>query len=398
MIDYAVVGAGIVGLATARSLLLRHPGCSVIVFDKEREVGVHQTGHNSGVIHSGVSCPPGTEKAALCVEGSRLMLELCAEHDIAVRRRGKLIVAIEESELDALAVIERNAADNGVSGVRRLDAAGIAEIEPAATGIAALHIPATAVVDFRQVARALSAEVTSAGGSIVLSSEVDSVKSRKDGTALVEFSDRGSERAKKAVVCAGLQSDRLAARSETTRRDLRIVPFRGSYYTLAPRAAALVRSLIYPVPDARFPFLGVHFTRHVNDVVSCGPNAVLALSRERYRRGALRPRDLWDTVRFAGTWRLARDYWSVALQEVALDVSKSRYLQAARRYLPDLGEKDLTPGQTGVRAQAVDSRGSLIDDFVFEADGPVLHVRNAPSPAATASLAIGERLVDRLDG
>lgn len=398
MIDYAVVGGGIVGLATARSLLMRHPGSSVVVFDKEREVGLHQTGHNSGVIHSGVSCPPGTEKAALCVQGSRLMLELCSRHDIAVRQKGKLVVAVSESELDALAAIERNADINGVPGVRRLDVAGIAEIEPAATGIAALHIPATAVVDFSQVARALSAEVTEAGGTILLSSEVDSVRGRKDGTALVKLSDRDPERAKKAVVCAGLQSDRLAARSDTPRRDLRIVPFRGSYYTLAPRAAGLVRSLIYPVPDARFPFLGVHFTRHVNDVVSCGPNAVLALSRERYRRRALRPRDLWDTVRFAGTWRLARDYWSVGIQEVALDLSKSRYLKAAQRYLPDLREEDLTPGQTGVRAQAVDSRGSLIDDFVFETDGPVLHVRNAPSPAATASLAIGERLVDRLGG
>lgn len=398
MIDYAVVGAGIVGLATARSLLLRHPGCSVVVFDKEREIGFHQTGHNSGVIHSGVAYQPGTEKAALCVEGARLLLEFCSEHDIAVRRRGKLIVAINDQELDALAAVERNATDNGVPDVRRLGSAGIREIEPAVTGIAALHVPATSVVDFRQVARALGAEVTAAGGSIVLGSEVDAVTAKQDGTVAIEFSGRGSERARKAVVCAGLQSDRLAARSGTTRRDLRIVPFRGSYLTLTPRAAGLVRSMIYPVPDARFPFLGVHFTRHVNDVVSCGPNAVLALARERYRRGALRPGDLWDTLRFAGTWRLARHHWSEGLHELAMDLSKPRYLQAARQYLPDLSAEDLTPGPTGVRAQAVDSRGSLIDDFVFEADGPVLHVRNAPSPAATASLAIGERLVDRLDG
>lgn len=395
MVDFAVVGAGIIGLATARALLLAHPGSTVVVFEKEADIGRHQTSHNSGVVHSGIAYQPGSAKAALCVEGARRMLEFCEERGIATRRGGKVVVALDEPEIARLDELEAQGNANGVEGLRIVDGDGLRALEPASGGVAALHVPGTAVVNFAQVARVLAADVADLGGTLTLRAPVRAVHGG-DGGAVVELASGERHPARLAVACAGLQSDRLAATSGATRTDLRIVPFRGSYFTLSQRAASLVRSMIYPVPDPGLPFLGVHFTRHVDDSVSCGPNAVLAPSRERYRRVALNPRDLWDTVRFPGTRRLARGHLSTGLREAVLDLSRGRYHRSARRYLPGLAVDDLLPGASGVRAQVVDSRGLLVDDFVFESNSAVLHVRNAPSPAATASLAIADELVARL--
>jgi len=387
-----VVGAGIVGLATAREVLLRDPSADVVVVDKEDAVGAHQTSHNSGVIHSGVYYPPGSAKAELCVSGARAMLRFCEEHGIPVRVDGKLIVAIDETELGPLAELERRASANGVPELRRLGPAEITDVEPHAHGVAALHVPGTAVTDFGAVARALADDVVSRGAQLQFGFPVSSITGDDAGVTVRSGDGRVIE-AKRGIACAGLQSDRLAGYPA----DVRILPFRGSYYGLGPRAAPLVRSMIYPVPDPRFPFLGTHFTRHVDDTVSCGPNAILALAREEYSRWSFSAADTWDSLRFAGSWRLARRHWSTGVRELADELSKRRALRQARRYLPDLGEGDLENGDAlGIRAQAVDRGGNLLGDFVLRRTGPLLHVLNAPSPAATASLAIAERIVDRI--
>lgn len=391
-VDTVVIGAGIVGLATAREVLLRDERADVVVVDKEDVVGAHQTGHNSGVIHSGVYYPPGSAKAELCVSGARAMLRFCEDHAIPVRMDGKLIVAVDEAELGPLAELERRATANGVPDLRRLGPGDIAEVEPHAHGVAALHVPGTAVTDFAAVARALADDVVTRGGRIQLGFPVSSVSGDDEGIT-VKTDDGRHIGARKGIACAGLQSDRVAGYPA----DVRILPFRGSYYALGPRAAPLVRSMIYPVPDPRFPFLGTHFTRHFDDTVSCGPNAILALAREEYSRWSFSAADTWDSLRFPGSWRLARKHWSTGLRELADELSKRRSLRSARRYLPDLDEGDLESGDAlGIRAQAVDRGGRLVGDFVLRRTGPLLHVLNAPSPAATASLAIAERIVDRI--
>ncbi len=387
-----VIGAGIVGLATAREVLLRDARADVVVVDKEEVVGAHQTSHNSGVVHSGVYYAPGSAKAELCVSGARSMLRFCNDHAIPVRVDGKLIVAVDEGELGPLAELERRASANGVLGLRRLGPAEIAEVEPHAQGVAALHVPGTAVTDFAAVARALAGDVIAPGGRLQLGFPVASLTGDGEGIT-VSSGDGRLIKARKGIACAGLQSDRLAGYPP----DIRILPFRGSYYALGPRAAPLVRSMIYPVPDSRFPFLGTHFTRHFDYTVSCGPNAILALAREVYSRRSFSAADTWDSLRFPGSWRLARKHWSTGLRELADELSKRRSLRQARRYLPDLEEGDLVNDDAlGIRAQAVDRGGRLVGDFVLRRTGPLLHVLNAPSPAATASLAIAERIVDRI--
>ncbi|MDP8975859.1 MAG: L-2-hydroxyglutarate oxidase [Actinomycetota bacterium] len=387
-----VVGAGIVGLATAREVLLRDARAEVLVVDKEEVVAAHQTSHNSGVVHSGVYYAPGSAKAELCVSGARAMLRFCEENRIPVRVGGKLIVAVDEAELAPLAELERRAAANGVPDLRRLGPAQIAQVEPHAHGVAALHVPGTAVTDFAAVARALGDDFVARGGRLELGFPVSSVTGDDYGVT-VRADDGRHVRARQGIVCAGLQSDRLAGYPA----DVRILPFRGSYYALGPRAVPLVRSMIYPVPDPRFPFLGTHFTRHFDDTVSCGPNAILALAREEYSRWSFSTADAWDSLRFPGSWRLARKHWSTGVRELADEFSKRRSLRQARRYLPDLEMGDLTNDDAlGVRAQAVDRGGRLVSDFVLRRTGPLLHVLNAPSPAATASLAIAERIVDRI--
>ena len=374
--DFAVVGGGLVGMATARALLQRHPDARVSVLEKEPELGRHQSGRNSGVVHAGVYYEAGSLKATLCREGREALLAFADERRIPYAVRGKLIVATSEEELPRLAELGRRAAANGVRDVRTLDVRGLGEIEPNVRGLQALHVPETAVIDFRAVLAALAEEVRERGGNVVLGQEVRRVE------------DLPADR---VVVCAGLQADRLSPGS-----GYRIAPFRGDFFVIAPPSADLVRGLVYPVPDPDFPFLGVHFTRRIDGEVWAGPNAVPSLARERYRRVSVDPRDTFDILTSPGLWRLARRYWRTGAAEIVRDVSLSAALREMRRYLPGLQRKDVSLGSAGIRAQVLTRDGKLVDDFLLERRGRALHVVNAPSPAATACLAIGSRIVDEL--
>ena len=390
--DIAVVGGGILGLATARALQQKRPDLKLVLLEKEAELASHQTGHNSGVLHSGVYYTPGSLKAELCRRGKEQLESFAAEHAIPHRRLGKLIVALDRSELERLADLETRATANGVRDLRVLDGPAIQEVEPEATGLRALHVPHTGVIDYLAVARALAGEVQAAGGDVLLGREVLRAVADSRGVGL-ETRD-GLVRASAVVACAGLQSDRFARRSGID-AETKIVPFRGDYYTLTGTSAALVRGLVYPVPDPRFPFLGVHFTRKVDDTVVAGPNAVLSLARESYRRLAVNPRDAVEAITFPGVWRFALRYGRIAAAEVARDVSKRAFLADMRRYVPAVAAGDLTFGPSGIRAQAMTSGGALVDDFVFAGGDRMLHVLNAPSPGATSSLAIGEEIATR---
>jgi 2-hydroxyglutarate dehydrogenase len=389
----AVVGAGILGLATARELLARDPGRKVVVLEREDQVAFHQSGHNSGVIHAGIYYAPGSLKARLCVSGARDLYEYCASHGIEARRCGKLIVATGEDELPRLDELERRATANEVPGVRRLRAGEIQELEPHARGVAALHSPATGVVDFRAVSRALADDVRQAGGEVRLGWEVSGVDTRS-GAVRLRSSDGDELAAQHAVFCAGPWSDRLAVEAGAG-PDPRIVPFRGAYLTLKPERTSLVRSLIYPVPDPALPFLGVHLTRHVDDEVTVGPTALLAAARDPRRR--LSPADMRATLAWPGSWRMVRRWWRTGLSEIGHAISKRALVRDAQRYVPELTLDDVQPGHFGIRAQALARDGSLVDDFAFSDTGRGLHVRNAPSPGATAALAIAREIVDRLE-
>jgi len=391
--DHCVIGAGIVGLAVARQLLLLRPGASVLVVDKESTVGAHQTGHNSGVIHAGIYYAPGSVKSTLCRRGVGLLQALCDELGVPYDVCGKVIVAVDEAEEPALDRLHQRALDAGVPDVRRIGPAELRDLEPHAAGRAALVSPTTAIVDFRAVAAALAADVTRRGGRIVLDARVRGIVDRSDR---VEIStEKGTFDAGDAVICGGLQTDALAELAGAP-ADPRIVPFRGEYYRLRPDRTHLVRSLLYPVPDPRYPFLGVHFTKMIDGGVTVGPNAVLALAYEGYRWRDVRPRDLARLAAWPGTWRMARRHWRTGIDEVIGSTSRRVFAARARRYVPELETSDLVTGGAGVRAQAVDRRGALLDDFAFSRSGRVLAVRNAPSPAATASLAIAERVVEEL--
>jgi L-2-hydroxyglutarate oxidase LhgO len=391
--DHCVIGAGIVGLAVARQLLLTRPGASVLVVDKEPAVATHQTGHNSGVIHAGIYYAPGSVKSTLCRRGVGLLEELCDEHGVAYDVCGKIIVAIDEAEEPALDRLHERAVAAGVPGVRRIGPAELRDLEPHAAGRAALVSPTTAIVDYRAVATALAADVTGRGGRIVLDAAVTGIAEGAGAVAVT--TGKGTFRAGDAVICGGLQTDALAELAGSS-ADPRIVPFRGEYYRLRDDRTRLVRSLLYPVPDPRYPFLGVHFTKMIDGGVTVGPNAVLALAYEGYRWRDVRPRDLARLAAWPGTWRMARHHWRTGIDEVIGSVSRRVFADRARRYVPELETADLVTGGAGVRAQAVDRRGALLDDFAFSRSGRVLAVRNAPSPAATASLAIAERVVEEL--
>ncbi len=391
-----VVGAGIVGLAVARELTIRFPGINVTVLEKEDHVAAHQSGHNSGVVHAGVYYPPGSLKAVLCRQGAAMTREFCQEHDVRLRELGKLIVAASDDELAGLAQIEDRATRNQVPGIRHVGRAEIADIEPCIQGAAALYSPHTAAVDYVGMCEALANVIGAAGGKVLLSTPVTAVRETASHARVRAASGEEFE-FDYLVVCAGLHSDRFAASLDRL-GDLRIVPFRGEYYELAPHARQRVRGMVYPVPDPRYPFLGVHLTRHVDDTVHVGPNAVLALAREGYRWSDVSPADVAAMARWPGAWQLARRHWRSGVKEVGGSLSKRRYLASVRAYLPDLQLADLVRSKSGVRAQAVRRDGSLEDDFVLQADGRVLLVRNAPSPAATASLAIAERIVSTIEG
>ncbi len=390
-VDVAVVGGGIVGLATTLALIERLPGVSIAVLEKEGAVGAHQSGRSSGVLHSGLYYRPGSLKARLCVEGHARMLEFCRQHDLPAAVTGKVVVATDEAELPALDELERRGKANGVAGLARIDAEELGQIEPHAAGIAALHVPPAAVVDFRRVTLRLAELCATRGAAIRTGTRL--LGARPENGRLRMTTSRGDVTAKLAVNCAGLHTDRVA-RLMGLQPPLRIVPFRGEYRRLRPERAHLVRSLIYPVPDPRFPFLGIHLTRGVDGAVEVGPNAVLAFAREGYHWGRVAPRDVWETVAYGGFRSLAARYWRTGLGELVRSLSRRAFLHAARRLVPELRRSDLRRSPAGVRAQAVTSTGELVDDFVIIESGSAVHVLNAPSPAATASLAIGEHLAE----
>jgi (S)-2-hydroxyglutarate dehydrogenase len=369
------------------------PGTQVTVLEKEDRVAVHQTGHNSGVVHAGLYYQPGSLKATLCRRGVSLLQEYCQEKKLPYDECGKLVIAIDESQRPALERIHARALENGVPEVSSLDAAGLREIEPYAAGVAAIFSPRTAITDYVAVANAYADDIRRAGGSIEFGFAVDGI-SQRTGRVEVRCGERNLS-FDRLVVCAGLQADRVASWAGDDPGPA-IVPFRGEYFRLVPERTHLVRGLIYPVPNPDYPFLGVHFTKRINGGVDLGPNAVLAFAREGYTRGTIKPGELYETLRWPGFRTLARRHWRMGAEEMAGSISKSLYLRFARRYVPEVRAVDVERAQAGVRAQAVDADGSLVDDFRISQLGHVTAVRNAPSPAATSSLAIAEHITEQL--
>ncbi len=386
-----VVGGGIVGLSTAMALAQGTPPARPVVLEKEATLAAHQTGHNSGVIHSGIYYKPGSLKARFTVQGAREMVEFAQAHGIAYAICGKVVVATRPDELPRLEQLHRRGTANGTPGLEMIGPERLREIEPHAAGLQALRVASTGIIDYVAVAQAYADIVRQRGGEIRTGVRVVGI--RRDGREWVIETSAGAERTPYLINCAGLYSD-LMARLAGTAPPVRIVPFRGEYYELVPARESLVKALIYPVPDPSFPFLGVHFTRMVHGGVEAGPNAVLSFKREGYRRTDFDAREAWDTLSYAGFWRLARKYWRTGAGEFYRSFSKAAFVRALQRLLPDLRMDDLHPSGTGVRAQAIDPLGALVDDFSIQAIGCVFHVRNAPSPAATASLPIGRAIAD----
>jgi L-2-hydroxyglutarate oxidase LhgO len=392
--DIVIVGGGIVGLATGRELLRRHPRLKLLVLEKEATIASHQTGHNSGVIHSGIYYAPGSLKARLCVAGRRALWEYCDSKGIEYRQVGKLIVATETHELGRLQNLWERAQANGIEGIEMLDAAGIAEREPHCRGIRAIFSPVTGIVDYGAVARAYADDVREMGGEVWTGRKVRAIR-RINGVANLETS-AGDVETRYVITCGGLHSDRLAKLTGGQGRP-KIVPFRGDYLILKPEKRYLVKGNIYPVPDPAFPFLGVHFTPRMNGDIWLGPNAVLAFAREGYNFTTVNTKDLVESLTYSGFIKLAAKHMSVGLGEMYRDVVRGAYVKALQRYIPELQVEDTLPGPSGVRAQAMNPDGSMVDDFIFEGADGILHVRNAPSPAATSSLAIGSYIVDDAD-
>ena len=390
--DLAVVGGGIVGLATAYQFTQRFPGRRVVVLEKESHVAAHQTGHNSGVLHSGIYYKPGSLKAVNCRAGKQAMEAFCRAEDIAHEICGKVIVAVTDADLPALDRIFERGQANGVH-CAMIDQARLAELEPHAAGVKAIHVPEAGIVNYRQVCDRLAEKVRRADGEILFGARVTDVQHQADGVTVV--STAGDRAARQLVNCAGLHSDRVA-RLTGVDPNCQIVPFRGEYYALKPTAYRLCRNLIYPTPDPQFPFLGVHFTRMIDQSVECGPNAVLAFGREGYRFFDINPRDLFGTLTYGGFLRMARKHWRMGLGEMWRSLSKAAFVKALQRLVPDLREDDLEPTPAGIRAQAIAPDGALVDDFLVVEGDRVVNICNAPSPAATASLQIGMMVVDRL--
>ena len=390
--DVVVIGGGVVGLASALALLERTPGLRLTLLEKESALATHQSGHNSGVVHAGLYYVPGSLKARLCREGRAELESFCREHGVPLRRTGKLVVAVDESELPRLAELKRRGLGNGLEGLAELDDTELRAIEPNVRGVRALHVPETGVVDFRLVAERMAEVLRRGGARIVLGARVERIV--RDGGGLSLKTSTGAIRTGAVVACAGLQADRMAALAGTD-LDTRVVPFRGAYWVLRGAGAELVRALVYPVPDPAFPFLGVHFTRRFDGSVWAGPNAMPALGREGYSRGSVSPRDALQAFGWPGFVRFARRYGGMGAVEIWRDVVKSAAVREMRRYLPSLAARDVVRGPSGIRAQVMTGTGELVDDFLL-AEGPnSLHVINAPSPAATSSLAIGRLVAGR---
>lgn len=390
--DIAIIGGGIVGLATAFEITRRFPGLSLALLEKEMLVARHQTGHNSGVIHSGVYYKPGSAKARMCTRGAELLRRFCDESGVRYDECGKIIVARREAEIPALHELHRRGNANGVSRLALLSAERLREIEPHATGLEALHVPTAAIVDYHKVAEALARRIEEAGGEIKVGSGVRAIRETEREVILV--TDSGDVRARHYIACAGLQSDRVA-RLAGSRPPAKIVPFRGEYFDLVPEKHYLVRGLIYPVPDPRFPFLGAHFTRVIDDGVEAGPNAILALAREGYGKTDINLRDLVETLSYPAFWKLIGRYWRTAAGEVFRSLSRRAFAADLATLVPEITAEDLVPAPAGIRAQALFADGQLADDFLILEKPRSLHICNAPSPAATASLAIAEEIISR---
>jgi L-2-hydroxyglutarate oxidase len=390
--DYCVVGGGIVGLATAREILGRRPGASLVLLEKETDFAAHQTGHNSGVIHAGVYYTPGSLKARLCRAGNLQTKQFCAEHGIPIEECGKLIVATTPIEMQRLADLRERCKANEIA-TQEVAGADLATLEPRIAGLAAVLVPGTGIVDYRRVSRALADEIRRRGGEARLRSCVRSITEQSDEVEVV-LTEGEPIRAGQLIACAGLQADRLARTARLDAR-LRIIPFRGEYFQLPSDKSDIVRHLIYPVPDPEFPFLGVHLTRMISGRVTVGPNAVLGFAREGYPHFSFNLRDTAETLRFSGFWRFARKHWRSALNELRGSLLRSRYLEECRKYCPELTLEDLQPYPAGIRAQAVLPDGTLVHDFMFADTPRMVHVLNAPSPAATAALPIASLIAAR---
>jgi L-2-hydroxyglutarate oxidase LhgO len=386
-----IVGGGIVGLSVALEITQRFPRLRTLLLEKEDRVARHQSSHNSGVIHSGIYYKPGSLKAKLCVAGAAAMVEFCRAHGIPHSICGKVIVATRPEELQSLEELRRRGEANGVAGVRLIGSAELRELEPSASGLNALVVPSTGVTDYAAVCDKYAELIVERGGSILTSAEVLSLK--RGASEIVAETKRGAFSTTYFINCAGLFSDRIS-RMAGDEPEVTIAPFRGEYYDLTPERSSLVRALIYPVPDPRFPFLGVHFTRRISGRVDAGPNAVLAFRREGYRRTDFKLKDLASSLAFPGFWRMGARYWRSGFDEVHRSFSKAAFVRALQRMVPAVRDEDLVPGGSGVRAQALKRDGTLVDDFQFVQSGNVLHVLNVPSPAATASLMIGRSIVE----
>lgn len=391
--DLCVVGGGIVGLSTSMALLKKFPGRSLVVLEKEKAIATHQTGRNSGVLHSGIYYKPGSLKARLCVEGTREMLAFCRENGVDHEITGKVVVATEEKEFQALEELFRRGTANGVQGLEMIGPDRLKELEPHAAGLKALRVPGSGIVDYVSVCENMRGHIERLGGTIRTATEFLGAR-REQGSWVVRTS-QGEVGAKFLVNCGGLQSDRVTRKSGSL-PPARIVPFRGEYFRLKPGSRSLVRNLIYPVPNPLFPFLGVHFTRMVGGEVEAGPNAVLALKREGYGKFSFSLRDTFATLAYPGFWKLAWRYGGEGLKELHRSLSKPAFVRALQKLVPEIEGKDLETGESGIRAQALDFSGSLLDDFRFLEGEGVLHVLNAPSPAATASLPIGREIASRV--
>jgi len=393
--DLTIVGGGILGLATALKLLRAHPSLRLLILEKEAEIARHQTGNNSGVIHSGLYYRPGSLKARSCVAGRKELMAFCDENAVPYEICGKVVVATSEEELPRLEELHRRGIANGLKDLQIIGPERLKELEPHATGIKGLHVPETGIIDYKKVAAAYAEKIRDAGGDIRLSQRVVGILDRPE--EIVLQTSGGDYRTKYLINCCGLQSDIVAQMmggANNSEEEHRIIPFRGEYYKIAPERQFLVRNLIYPVPDPTFPFLGVHFTRMARGGVEAGPNAVFAYAREGYRHTDINLSDLWRTISFKGFWAITGKYWQTGFGELYRSLSKSAFVRALQKLLPEIRESDLVPGGAGVRAQAVSASGALVDDFVIKQSRKSIHVLNAPSPGATASLAIGQQICE----
>ena len=392
--DFVVVGGGIVGLATALRILEAKPGTKLLLLEKESALGRHQTGHNSGVLHAGLYYKPGSLKAKLAVEGLRQMVDFCQRHKVAHEQCGKIVVATESKELPRLEKLLERGTANGLKGLRKLGPDQIQEIEPHAAGLAAIHVPEEGIVDYAGVVEAMAQDIRTRGGKISTEEPVESLQ-EAGGIWRIQ-TPKNTYEAKQVVACAGLHSDRVVSKSGM-KPPAKIMPFRGEYYMIRQERQSLVRNLIYPVPDPQFPFLGVHFTRMILGGVEAGPNAVLAMAREGYSWSNINLSDLAESLSFPGLWKFMLKYPSICSYEIWRSISRKEFCRSLQKLVPEIQEDDLEPGSAGVRAQAMSSDGALVEDFSFVGAPGILHVVNAPSPAATASLAIGQEIVKRLE-